>query len=97
MFLTYVLHSPSHDRSYIGQTDNLDTRLSRHNAGLVRSTKAFRPWELLHIEKYSSRAEAMRRERELKSHKGRDWIRTELLSGRVRPGNGPALDGQRPD
>ncbi|MFC1619843.1 GIY-YIG nuclease family protein [Candidatus Neomarinimicrobiota bacterium] len=80
MFFTYVLLSPSHNRIYVGQTDNLDARLSRHNAGLVRSTKVYKPWELLHVEEFPTRAEAMKRERELKSHQGRDWIRNELLN-----------------
>ena len=35
-------------------------------------------------EHFQTRAEAMKREKELKSHKGRDFIRKELLNGRVR-------------
>jgi len=84
LFFTYVLYSPSHDRIYVGQTDNMDARISRHNAGLIKSTKAYKPWELLHVEEFSSRAEAMNREKELKSHKGRDWIRDSMLNDRVR-------------
>ena len=78
-FFTYVLYSSSHDRLYVGQTDNLELRLQRHNLGLVRSTKAYRPWELIHSEEHETRAEAVSRERELKSHKGRDYIRRNLL------------------
>jgi putative endonuclease len=61
-------------RSYIGQTEDIDNRLMRHNSGFVRSTKANRPWVLIHYEEYKSRAEAMKRELWLKSPSGRKWV-----------------------
>ncbi|MCL4510703.1 MAG: GIY-YIG nuclease family protein [Bacteroidetes bacterium] len=69
-FYVYVLMSLKSKGFYIGQTNNLTDRLRRHNEGRVRSTKAWRPWSLVYFEKYETRAEAMRRERELKSLKG---------------------------
>jgi putative endonuclease len=81
MYFAYVLYSPSSDRIYMGQTDNIEARLQRHNSGMVKSTKPFLPWELILTEGYGTRSEAMRRETELKSHKGRDFIRG-LCSGR---------------
>ncbi len=84
MFYVYVLYSPQFDRIYIGQTDNIGNRLERHNSGKVKSTNAYMPWELVHYEKFATRSEAMKREKELKSHKGRDYIRKNLLNGRVR-------------
>ncbi len=84
MFYVYVLYSPQFDRIYIGQTDNIGNRLERHNSGKVKSTKAYILWELVHNEKFATRSEAMKREKEVKSHKGRDYIRKNLLNGRVR-------------
>ena len=81
MYYTYVLYSPKFDKIYIGRTDNLDKRFERHNLGLVRSTKAYIPWNLIHIELFKTRSEAIKRERELKSHKGRDFIRANLING----------------
>ena len=75
MYYTYVLYSPNYDCIYIGQTDNREMRLKRHNLGLVRSTKAYRPWILIHIEEFETRSEALRRERQLKSYRGRQFIR----------------------
>ncbi len=69
-FIVYVLRSMVRERSYIGQTDDLTARLRRHNEGRVRSTKAYRPWSIAYFEKYETRAEAMRREKELKGLKG---------------------------
>jgi len=81
MYCTYVLYSPSFNRIYIGQTDNLGKRIERHNLGFVRSTKAYLPWVLIHVEMFKTRSEALQREKELKSYQGREFIRR-LLSQR---------------
>lgn len=39
------------------------------------------PWELVQYEEFLTRSEALRRERELKTDKGRDWIKHELVKG----------------
>ena len=75
MYYTYVLYSMQFNEIYIGQTNNLKSRLIKHNAGMVRSTKRYIPWLLIHSEEFITRVEAMKREQELKSHKGRDYIR----------------------
>ncbi|MCX6120720.1 MAG: GIY-YIG nuclease family protein [Ignavibacteriales bacterium] len=61
-YFVYLLWSVQSKRTYVGQTDDIGTRLKRHNAGYIRSTKAYRPWTLIHKELYSTRAEAMKRE-----------------------------------
>ncbi len=74
-FYVYVLKSLKVGRFYIGQTNNLDDRFRRHNEGRVKSTKAMRPWLMVYFEKCGTRAEAMRREHELKSLKGNERFR----------------------
>ncbi|MFA5573759.1 MAG: GIY-YIG nuclease family protein [Brumimicrobium sp.] len=69
MFYTYILYSAVHDRYYIGQTNDITKRLIRHNAGNVRSTKPFRPWEIVYYEEFETRKESMNREAKLKSWK----------------------------
>ena len=69
-YFVYVLRSLVRERYYVGQTDDLSDRLERHNGERVESTKAYRPWSLMYFESYATRAEAMRREKELKSFKG---------------------------
>ncbi|MCH7771525.1 MAG: GIY-YIG nuclease family protein [Bacteroidetes bacterium] len=78
-FFVYILYSPSHNRTYTGQSDNLDNRLVYHNSGKVRSTKSYRPWVLIYQETFSSRAEAMKREKWFKSNIGRKKI-SEILN-----------------
>ncbi|MCZ6704245.1 MAG: GIY-YIG nuclease family protein [Ignavibacteria bacterium] len=73
-FFVYILYSPSHNRTYTGQSDNLDNRLVYHNSGKVRSTKPYRPWELIYIESFPTRAQAMKREKWFKSKAGRKKI-----------------------
>ena len=81
MFYVYVLRNPS-GRLYIGQTDNLDKRVKRHQIGGVRWTSAHGPWELAYNETYSTRSEAMRRERVLKVGKANQELH-QLLNKEV--------------
>lgn len=73
MYYVYVLYSVSHDRYYIGMTDDLKRRLSEHNLGRTQSTKAFKPWEIVFEELFNTRPEARVREKYLKSAAGRRW------------------------
>jgi len=50
------------------------SRLMRHNAGKVLSTKAYAPWILCYEEKYPTKSEASRREREIKAKKSRKYL-----------------------
>jgi putative endonuclease len=70
VFRVYILRSVKTGRHYIGHSADVDERFRAHNAGRVRSTKAYRPWEIIRREEYATKAEAYRREREIKSYKG---------------------------
>ena len=82
-YLAYVLVNPC-KRIYVGHTSNIGFRLARHNEGLVRSTAAHRPWRVLFVEEFDTRAEAMRREKQLKGGQGRAYIR-EILGSSTGP------------
>ena len=75
MYYTYVLISRKNNDFYIGSTENLEERISSHNTGKVRSTRTYRPWELLEYEVFDSRSEAVRRERFLKSHQQKEILK----------------------
>ena len=83
MFFVYILYSKSADRYYVGQTENLERRLQFHNSGGVFSTKPYGPWELKYSENFSTRAEAMRREREIKNYKKRSYIESLIASAQL--------------
>ncbi|MFZ2804176.1 MAG: GIY-YIG nuclease family protein [Patescibacteria group bacterium] len=80
MFWTYVLQNPQ-GKLYIGQTSDLDKRLAAHNQGNTGyTTNIGGPWNLVYKELYQTRSEAMKREKELKTGKGRDFIKRALQS-----------------
>ena len=74
MFNIYILYSVKYDRFYIGQCEDVDKRLMRHNNKGVPSTKPYVPWQLVYTETFTSRSEATYREKEIKNKKSRKYI-----------------------
>jgi putative endonuclease len=75
MFFVYVLQSSKTLKFYTGYAADLVQRLGQHNAGITKSTKGRGTWELVYQEECPTRAEAMRRERQLKSGQGREELK----------------------
>jgi putative endonuclease len=78
MFHVYVLWSQSTGRTYVGSTQNIHDRLSRHNSGRSKATGHGAPWKLVHSEEFLTRSEAVLRERYYKTGKGREEIQRKL-------------------
>ena len=74
MFYLYILKSIEKSTYYIGSCQNLSKRLTQHNKGKVRSTKRFRPWQLVYYKTYNNLSEARKRETQIKSWKKRSAI-----------------------
>ncbi len=66
MYYVYILKSLKDKKLYIGSTSDLKRRLSEHNNGLGRSTKARRPFEIRYYESYLNEHDAKKREYALK-------------------------------
>ncbi len=62
----YILYSAGFDKYYVGVTSDIERRFLDHNAGFNRSTKPYRPWELVLIISKESRSEALKLELKLK-------------------------------
>jgi predicted GIY-YIG superfamily endonuclease len=60
---------------YTGLTDDLRTRLAKHNAGGCPHTAKFRPWHLETAVAFHDRAKAAAFEAYLKSGSGREFAR----------------------
>jgi putative endonuclease len=75
MFYTYVLKSEVAGDIYVGSCENIEIRVTKHNRGLVRSTKAYRPWKLLEYKEFPTRSEAFRHEMFLKSGQQKEILR----------------------
>ena len=76
MFFVYVLKTKEGDL-YVGQTNNIEDRLKRHNNNQSISTKNKGPWSLRYSESFETRSLAMKREKELKNFTGRTWIKNQ--------------------
>jgi putative endonuclease len=74
MYYVYVLKNHVDHKLYVGYTTNLRERLQKHQNGEVTSTKFRRPFELIFYEGYKSMKDAKRRERYLKSSKGKSSL-----------------------
>jgi putative endonuclease len=81
MYYVYILQSLLFGRYYIGQTNNLNDRLWRHNTGQVLSTKAYKPWKLMYKKNFLSRCEAVKYEKYLKSLKSVKQIDKIIIAG----------------
>jgi len=79
-FYVYVLRSIDFERNYVGFTKDITIRLKQHNSGYTKSTKPYKPWKLLFFETYSTKIEAINREKFLKTGKGRAFIKKYLAS-----------------
>jgi putative endonuclease len=75
---TYVLQSETDGNWYTGSTGDLRKRLRLHTEGLVRSTASRRPLRLIYYEACLHRSDAFRRERFLKTGKGKRFLQRRL-------------------
>ena len=81
MFIVYILYSEKFDKIYIGFTSDLEKRILSHNHLATKGwTIKFRPWSVVHTEKFDTKAAVMNREKELKSARGRKFIRENILN-----------------
>jgi putative endonuclease len=73
----YVLHNKIANKIYIGQTNDLERRLLEHNEkrGNHFTAKYKGKWELIYKEEFKTRKEAIKREKQLKSYRGREFVR----------------------
>ncbi len=82
MFKVYVLYSKKFDKIYIGFTSNLESRMLSHNYLSKKGyTVKYRLWEVVYTEIFKTKKEAMKREKELKSSRGRNYIWEEIIRG----------------
>jgi putative endonuclease len=74
MYFVYILRSVPTGRYYVGSTGDIDARLVKHNKGYSKATKPYLPWELVYVEEYTLKSDAIKREYEIKRHHSRAFI-----------------------
>lgn len=78
MFYVYILKSKLDNKLYTGFSSNLKKRISEHNSGGVASTKNRRPLELIYYEAYKEKENALKREKFLKTTKGKQQLKKQI-------------------
>ncbi|MDZ7786303.1 MAG: GIY-YIG nuclease family protein [Candidatus Saccharibacteria bacterium] len=78
MFTVYAILNKRANKIYIGQTENMKRRLTEHNEHTLGGYTSRYPgeWVLIYKESVATRSEALRREKQLKSGDGREFIKT---------------------
>ena len=79
MFTVYVIYNRKHKKIYIGQSEDYIRRISEHNNPDNITHKFTRQfdgsWELIYKEPCQRRSEAVRREKQLNSYRGRQFVK----------------------
>jgi putative endonuclease len=75
MHYVYILLNKAKTRTYTGVTDDVNKRLYEHNAGNVRSSSSYRPYEVIHTESFETLCEARQKEKFYKTTTGRRKIK----------------------
>jgi len=78
MWHIYVIKSRKDGRWYTGIAGDLWKRLSTHNSGKVPSTKDRVPLDLVYYEACKNQADAVAREKYLKSGMGKRYLKNRL-------------------
>jgi putative endonuclease len=73
-YCVYIIQSKVDGTYYVGQTEDVRRRLQWHNEGKSKYTKPKIPWEVMYVEEFNTRREAIRRERKIKRKKSRKYI-----------------------
>lgn len=73
MFIEYIIRSLE-GRYYIGSTESVTERVHQHNAKQFKGwINQYNNWQLVYTEQFSTRTDALKREREIKRMKGVLW------------------------
>ncbi len=85
MFFVYAIYNKERNKIYIGQTKDMSSRLARHNKELPSKKSSYTSkqsgvWEIIYTEEFNTRLEALQREKQLKSYRGRIFVRSKIQS-----------------
>ena len=77
MYTIYALYNRDAGKTYIGQTEDLESRIQTHNDHVFKGYTSRFPgkWELIYREEYVTRVQALIREKQLKSFRGREFVK----------------------
>ena len=76
MYTTYALKSLTKKYIYVGITNNLARRVAEHNNGHNKTTRPYRPFQVLYTEEQETRVTARECEKYLKSGAGKEFLKS---------------------
>ena len=77
MFTVYALYSEKYNKIYVGFTSNLEERFKSHNELANKGfTIKYRPWIILYQEHHLLKTDVIKREKQLKTATGRNFVRS---------------------
>ena len=62
-----ILYIKNNNRFYVGMRANIQQRIKDNNLGRNKSTKAYRPWTIVHKEDFQNRTDARKRKKILEN------------------------------
>ena len=80
-FIVYILFSSTKNKFYIGYTSELEERIIRHNQKSKGFTGNTNDWKIFYTENYTTKSEALLREKQIKSWKSKIKIQ-ELIANK---------------
>ena len=75
-YYVYAIKSKNKSYIYVGISNNPQRRILQHNKAYNKTTKPYRPFKCILIEKYPSRKEARIREKYLKNGCGKEYLKS---------------------
>ena len=80
MYRVYAIYNKFANKIYIGQTKDLGERIILHNDKVFKGFTSRFPgeWKLIYKESVATRQEALKREKQLKSFRGREFIKSHI-------------------
>jgi putative endonuclease len=79
-WFVYILMSRIRDFIYVGSTNDLTRRIGEHDAGLVQSTKAYRPLILVAYVAVPTERKARELEKYFKTGSGKAVLKKRILT-----------------
>ena len=76
IFYIYAIRSKNKNYIYVGITKNINDRINRHNLGREKTTKYYKPFEIIFLTVVNNRKIARQVEVYLKSGCGKEFLKT---------------------
>ena len=86
---TYILHSQSRDKFYIGASENPKERLKKHNNKNKGFTNQAQDWQIVYLKEFETKSDALNHERSIKN-----WKSKKMIVKLIQNSSG---DSERPD